>query len=140
MPLGPAPTFLPAAEQLSSDLGASAHALAGRVRQCLPWDGMSRIPEAYERFAGQHFLALNEREDLDWKDACPAYALGYLTHTAYGPVADREATAELEAQWDELRGVSRLDWPEAYAIVREAWAYLAFHGIRPPPDRTPRRP
>ena len=117
-------SLLPAS--YSTDLGTSAGRRAGKVRNCLPWNGMSRIPPAFEAFAAEHFRALNEREDLSWSDACPAYALGYLTHTAYGPALDPDEAWELEAQWDELRGTSALDWPEALSIVREAWAYLAI--------------
>lgn len=116
---------------VSADLDSAAHRLAGRVRNCLPWSGMSRIPTPYERFAAEHFRSLNEREDLTWTDACPAYALAYLTHTAYGPALDPSAAWELELQWDELRGTSGLDWPEALGIVREAWAYLAIRGSAP---------
>ena len=86
---------------------------------------MSRIPAAYESFAIEHFRALNTTSQTSWTDACPAYALGHLTHTAYGPALDPASAAELEMQWDELRGKSRLGWPHALAIVRDAWAHLA---------------
>lgn len=86
---------------------------------------MSRIPPAYEAFAAGHFRALHSERGTIWPDACPAYALAYLTHTAYGPVLDPANAWELELQWDELRGASRLGWPEALTVIRAGWNFLA---------------
>lgn len=112
-------------DDLARQADAAAGRLRGSVRACLPWTGVSRIPRHYESFAAVHFQRRAAGGHASWADDCPAYALAYLTHAAYRMPLDAGETAELQAQWDELRGTSKLAWPDALKLVQEAWAYLA---------------
>jgi hypothetical protein len=99
---------------------------ARRVMDCLAYDGMMEVPEDFEAFSqADHRRRARLRPDLAWADACPAYALALATHDAYSGRMSLSADDELEAQWDELRGGSHMEWPVARMIVREAWRWLA---------------
>jgi hypothetical protein len=93
------------------------------VDTCLPYAEMTSISPAYERFAREHFAALQLR-GISWADACPAYALAWLTHAAYGPTLDDTSEWELRLQWQDLQGISNLNWREARALLRDAWTWL----------------
>lgn len=96
------------------------------VDACLPFSGMTAVPAAFERFALAHFHR-STLKALSWPDACPAYALAWLTHAAYGPELDPASEWELQLQWQDLQGVSNLNWHEARAILGEAWSWLSRH-------------
>lgn len=99
---------------------------AQRLSDCLAYDGMMAIPEDFEAFShADHNRRARLRPDLAWQDACPAYALALATHDVYHGRLSLSADNELEAQWDELRGASNMDWTVARMIVREAWRWLA---------------
>ncbi len=100
--------------------------LAGAVDACLPFSGMTTVPAAYDRFARAHFHR-SPLKAVSWPDACPAYALAWLTHAAYGPDPDAAGECELQLQWQDLQGLSNLQWHEARAILRDAWAWLSRH-------------
>ncbi len=107
-----------------------------RVSDCLAYEGMMSIPEDFEAFSmADHRRRSRLHPDLDWADACPAYALALATHDAYGGRLSLSVDDELEAQWDELRGGSTMDWPVARLIVREAWRWLAQREVAPEPMR-----
>ena len=61
---------------------------------------------------------------LSWPDVCPAYALAWLTHAAYGPDLDETSEWELRLQWQDLHGLSNLHWQEVRGILHDAWAWL----------------
>lgn len=97
-----------------------------RVAECLAYEGMMEIPEQFEVFSQHDHLRRSRlHPDLSWEDACPAYALALATHDAYGGRMSLSTDDELEAQWDELRGGSTMEWSVARLIVREAWRWLA---------------
>lgn len=99
---------------------------AQRLSDCLAYDGMMEIPEDFEAFSqSDHRRRVRLHPQLAWQDACPAYALALATHDAYHGRLSLSADDELEAQWDELRGASSMDWTVARLIVREAWRWLA---------------
>jgi hypothetical protein len=99
---------------------------AQRLSDCLAYDGMMDIPQDFEAFSrADHQRRARLRPQLAWQDACPAYALALATHDAYHGRLSLSADDELEAQWDELRGGSSMDWSVARVIVREAWRWLA---------------
>ena len=109
---------------MSRTLDRDAHAaLTAALRQrpgvagCLPYEGMTPVPPAFERWVRHHFASLR---GIAWRDACPAYALGYLTHHGYDLAEDEDA---LHALWDELFA-SDLDWESTRRIVEEAWHWL----------------
>ena len=115
----------------AGDAGAQARVTpvrrgAGNVDGCLPYSGMTAVTAAYDRFARAHFHR-SPLKSLSWPDACPAYALAWLTHAAYGPELDAASEWELHLQWQDLQGMSNLHWREARAILRDAWAWLTRH-------------
>ena len=55
-----------------------------------------------------------------YDDYGPAYRLGYEGYSRYGGAYDR-ADAQLERDWSQFRGASRLSWNEARYAVRAAW-------------------
>ncbi|PPV07683.1 hypothetical protein XbrCFBP1976_06890 [Xanthomonas bromi] len=69
------------------------------------------------------------------RDVSPADAFARITHAADWPRgADVYCAQELAAQWESMRGASRLDWPHVRDIVEDAWLALdhipeaAIHG------------
>jgi len=104
----------------------SVRGTAQRLSDCLAYEGMMDIPDEFEAFSqADHRRRARLHPDLAWDDACPAYALALATHDAYQGRLSLSADDELEAQWDELRGASSMDWTVARVIVREAWRWLA---------------
>ena len=99
---------------------------AQRVSDCLDYEAPMPVPAAFEAFSlTDHRRRARLHPELRWEDASPAYALALATHDDYHGRLNLAADDELEAQWDELRGGSRMEWPVARVIVRESWRWLA---------------
>ena len=97
-----------------------------RVDECLAYPGMTEVPASFNRMAHTDFALSSEAdESLEWEDYCPAYAMGLLTYDAYYRIVTRVSEVELRAQWDELRGISRLSWKQAQAVIARSWNALA---------------
>ncbi|WP_411849359.1 hypothetical protein ACLB90_09975 [Stenotrophomonas sp. LGBM10] len=71
-----------------------------------------------------------------WRDLYPAYAFALTTHYADWPRGTGDDTdGELAEHWEQMRGQSRLGWPQARAVVEDAWLALdhmpaaAVHGL-----------
>ena len=60
----------------------------------------------------------------DWNDYAPAYKLGYDSFDKYRGRPYSDAEAELERDWDTLKGKSRLGWNEAKGAVRDGWHHI----------------
>lgn len=104
----------------------SLRGTAQRLTDCLAYEDMMDIPDEFEAFSkADHLRRARLRPQLAWEDACPAYALALATHDAYQGRLSLTADDELEAQWDDLRGASNMDWTVARVIVRETWRWLA---------------
>lgn len=59
----------------------------------------------------------------EWKDYEPAYGLGYRGYAQNrGPF--EKAEPQLEREWNELKGDSRLAWNEAKGAVRDGWHHV----------------
>ncbi|MEO8365467.1 MAG: hypothetical protein ABI538_04595 [Pseudoxanthomonas sp.] len=114
----------------------------GRVEDCLAYPSMFDVPEAFEVWSVADFKRRRAcNAALMWVDACPAYALAVATHAMYGHAVMLESDDELDAQWDELRGHSNLDWQRAREIVLGAWSALDNLALAsPPPPASPREP
>ncbi|HTA64472.1 MAG TPA: hypothetical protein VK753_03125 [Xanthomonadaceae bacterium] len=104
---------------------------SGSLEHCLAYPEMAGIPPAFNRMAQADFLVRLEAEPgLEWDDYCPAYALGLLTYAAYARNPQALSSGEVEAQWDELCGISRLPWEQARSVIErawEAWQHLRAH-------------
>lgn len=107
---------------------------ASRQRHSVPdhgpmgfsFPGTTDVAPAFNRLAHVDFAVLSEAEpEADWDDYCPAYALGFITYESFCRDARGMSPSELEAQWDELRGASRLRWSQVCAIIARSWNTLA---------------
>ena len=60
------------------------------------------------------------RPDCDYEDYAPAYCVGYVGFAQYGGSWD-DAEKSLCANWERIKGGSRLTLDEAMAAIRAAW-------------------
>ena len=95
------------------------------VADCLPYADMSQIPASFQAYSRWQHRSAGR---WSWRDVCPAYALAYLTFSAYGARLHESFEWEIELEWDELRGESRLEWPHARSLLVDAWNYLGSIG------------
>lgn len=69
-----------------------------------------------------------EAAGLLFRDYAPAFRLGYSRFredTLFEDVSNR-----LADEWDEVRGQSRLAWPDARHAVRAAWERASVRRVR----------
>lgn len=57
---------------------------------------------------------------LDYEDYAPAYCVGYIGHAQYGGRFE-DAESSLCANWERIKGDSRLSLEEAMPAMRAAW-------------------
>lgn len=60
------------------------------------------------------------RRDCSWDDYAPAYCVGYIGFAQYGGRFD-DAEKSLCANWERIKGDSRLTMEEALQAIRAAW-------------------
>ena len=78
------------------------------------------VPAAYESFCRSHFASVRRlHAELRWDDARPAYALARAAHAVLCEALDDEREHLLARHWDELRGASRLAWPQARPLLAD---------------------
>jgi hypothetical protein len=79
-------------------------------------------------------------QGLSYEDYAPAYCVGYVGYAQYGGDYD-DAEKSLCANWERIKGDSRLSLAAARAAMRAAWNRMAGRGARavakrpPQPDR-----
>lgn len=61
---------------------------------------------------------------LDYEDYAPAYCVGYIGHSQYGGRFE-DAERSLCANWERIKGDSRLPLDEALLAMRAAWDRMA---------------
>lgn len=61
---------------------------------------------------------------LDYEDYAPAYCVGYIGFAQYGGTFD-DAEKSLWANWERIKGDSRLTFEQARLAMRAAWDRLA---------------
>lgn len=66
---------------------------------------------------------------LDYEDYAPAYCVGYIGYAQYGGDYD-DAEKSLYANWERIRGDSRLSLDDARRAMRAAWDRMAGRGAR----------
>ncbi|WP_115515096.1 MULTISPECIES: hypothetical protein [Xanthomonas] len=93
------------------------------------------VAQDFQCYSLADYQRRRRRGGPTWRDLSPAYAFARLTHAADWPRGnDAHCEQALAAQWDSMRGNSRLDWPHARTIVEDAWLALdhipnaAIHG------------
>ena len=64
------------------------------------------------------------RAGLDYEDYAPAYCVGYMGYVQYGGEFD-DAERSLCANWERIKGDSRLSFDEALPAMRAAWSRVA---------------
>ncbi|ROZ76936.1 hypothetical protein [Ramlibacter sp. WS9] len=64
------------------------------------------------------------RAGLDYEDYAPAYCVGYMGYAQYGGEFD-DAERSLCANWERIKGDSRLSFDEALPAMRAAWSRVA---------------
>jgi hypothetical protein len=66
---------------------------------------------------------------LDYEDYAPAYCVGYIGWAQYGGSYD-DAEKSLCANWERIKGDSRLPLDDARRAMRAAWDRMAGRGVR----------
>ena len=127
---------LPAESAWLVDVAALAQARALFSGHELPAIGETRasqpalldVPPAYEQFCRHHFASVKRlRPELEWSDACLAYALAISAHAVLCDALGEEQERRLGEAWPRLRGESRLEWPQARGLVADGCSALARH-------------
>ena len=65
---------------------------------------------------------------LDYEDYAPAYCVGYIGYAQYGGEYD-DAERSLWANWERIKGDSRLSKDEARLAMRAAWDRMAVRRL-----------
>jgi hypothetical protein len=68
-------------------------------------------------------------QGLGYEDYAPAYCAGYVGHAQYGG-AYENAEKSLCANWERIKGDSRLSLDDARAAMRAAWDRMAAREAR----------
>ena len=66
---------------------------------------------------------------LDYEDYAPAYCVGYVGYAQYGGEYE-DAERSLLANWERIKGDSRLAMNEARLAIRAAWDRMAGRRLR----------
>lgn len=77
------------------------------------------------------------RPGLDYEDYAPAYCVGYIGHAQYGGRFE-DSERSLCANWERIKGDSRLPLDEALLAMRAAWDRMELQS-RPQPAPAPAR-
>ena len=72
---------------------------------------------------------------LDYEDYAPAYCVGYIGYAQYGGEYD-DAERSLWANWERIKGDSRLSMDEARLAMRAAWDRMAGCRLHVPGTRS----
>jgi len=67
------------------------------------------------------------RADFDYEDYAPAYCVGYIGFAQYGGEYD-DAENSLCANWERIKGDSRLSLEDARRAMRAAWDRVMMRG------------
>jgi hypothetical protein len=71
--------------------------------------------------------------DYEYDDYAPAYCVGYIGYAQYGGSYD-DAEKSLCANWERIRGDSRLPLADARQAMRAAWLHAAGAGVIAPDE------
>lgn len=64
------------------------------------------------------------RQEFSYEDYAPAYCVGYIGYAQYGGCC-QDAEKSLCANWERIKGASRLSLDEALVAIRAAWEHAA---------------
>ena len=85
----------------------------------------SGIAQDYRHYSLVDFQRRRRRGGPTWRDLYPAYEFARRTHAADWPRAP-DIDDALAAQWEQMRGASRLTWRRARAVIEDAWRALDY--------------
>jgi hypothetical protein len=88
--------------------------------------------DAREEDAFWHRVYCQERyysPGLDYEDYAPAYCVGYIGYAQYGGEYE-DAEKSLCANWERIKGDSRLSLADARTAMRAAWDRMATRHVR----------
>jgi len=71
-------------------------------------------------WAGAHRRERYYSPALDYEDYAPAYCVGYIGYAQYGGRFE-DAEPSLRANWERIKGDSRLPLSQALLAIRAAW-------------------
>lgn len=98
---------------------------ARRYRRRLARTSSSDVAQDFEHYTLRDYARRAARGKGNWRDLRPAYAFALISHAAGWPRGgDEETETELAAQWDRMRGTSRLGWATARPVIEDAWQAL----------------
>lgn len=94
-----------------------------------PGEPMAVLSRADAEGEDAHWAHAHRRESyfkpaFDYEDYAPAYCVGYIGHAQYGGHFE-EALKSLSANWERIKGDSRLPLEEALLAMRAAWDRMA---------------
>ena len=87
-------------------------------------DGARQEDAHWER---AHHRERYYKPGLDYEDYAPAYCVGYIGHAQYGGRFE-DARTSLCANWERIKGDSRLSLDDALLAMRAAWDKMAVQG------------
>jgi hypothetical protein len=100
-------------------IGAVVGGLAGKAAS------EALNPSGEEQFWRAHFEnELRSGADYEYEDYAPAYRLGYEHRVRLGAESFELVEDQLETQWSDVKGDSRLGWQQARAAIRAAWNHI----------------
>jgi hypothetical protein len=106
-------------------VGAVAGGLVGKgvAEQVNP-----TVEETYwrENYASRPYVP----EGAAREDFASAYRYGWESHDRYPDKSFDDVEADLERDWEQERGASRLAWADAKPAARDAWDRVEAGGIR----------
>jgi hypothetical protein len=84
------------------------------------------VPPAYDQFCRSHFASVRRlHPEMEWRDACPAYAVALSLHASLCDALDEAREKRLAQHWPRIRGASRLEWRQAATLVADGCSALA---------------
>ena len=114
-------------------LGTAIGVAAGAVAGALVGKGVAEqvnptVEETYwrENFASRPYVT----EGAAREDFAPAYRYGWESHERYPDKSFDDVELELERDWEQEKGESRLPWEDAKPAARDAWDRVGAGGIR----------
>jgi hypothetical protein len=115
----------PVGTAIGATVGAVAGGLAGKgvAEQVNP-----TVEETYwrENYASRPYVT----EGATREDFAPAYRYGWESRERYPDQTFDDVELDLERNWEQERGVSRLAWADAKPAARDAWERVEADGIR----------
>lgn len=109
---------------VAGPIGSAVGAVAGGIAGAKAGDEIAEMVnptdyvESFERsYASKPYYS----SAYSWTDYQPAYQYGYDTYSRYQGRDFAEVEPELEREWNQVKGSSRLAWEDAKAAVRDGW-------------------